>query len=420
MKKSSLIIYPRIEKASAKTSKIPIYVRVIVNSKKSEFRTNVDISKEEYDKWDKKMMRVNDRFSKVNLELNKLDAIYYDLLKNSEFDHTNLSSSQICSYINQKKVQDESTVLNFINDYYKSNVENNKELTYATKNNYKKSIRHINNFMKLTNKMNLHLSFMDINFVQDFKNYLTNTNVDIGRIGMKESSASTIIKKFRTIFNVAEVRELIKKNPFRLIKLKSKSTPKEKLNIFHIRKILELKNLSVIQETYRDIFLFSVYTGLSYIDAINLNYNNIQIQDNNNIKLTIIRSKTAHPTEQYLVSFAYEIINKYKNDISVIIRKGLIPKKSNKEINLQLKVIAEKASIDINLSHHIARHSFRQLLAEADVEDIGVIKRMMGHSRENDIDSTYYSITDSRLLEAKKKYEIYLNKHLKYTIIHGK
>jgi len=37
---------------------------------------------------------------------------------------------------------------------------------------------------------------------------------------------------------------------------------------------------------------------------------------------------------------------------------------------------------------------------------------MMGHSRSNDIDDVYYAVTESRLMEAKKKFECFLNKFI--------
>lgn len=90
----------------------------------------------------------------------------------------------------------------------------------------------------------------------------------------------------------------------------------------------------------------------------------------------------------------------------------VLPKRSNEKLNQNLKSLAALAGIPFNLSSHIARHTHRQLLAEAGIEDMGVIKRMMGHSGSGDIDSVYYSVTESRLLEAKGKFERYLQEHL--------
>jgi hypothetical protein len=52
------------------------------------------------------------------------------------------------------------------------------------------------------------------------------------------------------------------------------------------------------------------------------------------------------------------------------------------------------------------------LIGEAGIEDYSVIKRMMGQTQKGDMDEIYYSVTESRLLEAKKKFETYLIKNL--------
>ncbi len=417
--KTTVIIYPRKDKLSSKNGRIPIYVRVLANAKKAEMRTNIDITVEEYSKWDPNMMRINDRFSLSNAEINKIDMILYEIIKSFQEKEDSISAKQICSMVNIKKSRVENIIIDSINDYYLKFIQHNKELSEGTKSNYRKAIKHMITFLKINKLEDIVFSLFDLKLAQDFKNYLTNNDILNGRKGMIESSASCIIKKFRTIFEIALERGLIYNNPFKKIKIKTKSAPREKLTIHHIAAIKNAQNLSENEIIYRDIFLFSSFTGLSYIDAINLKTTNINKEDSN-YKLTIHRTKTSHPAEQYLVNNALEIINKYKNDLSVIINNGIIPRRSNKEINYQLKHIATKVGISIRLSHHIARHSFRQLLAEAGVEDMGVIKRMMGHSRQNDIDSVYYSITDSRLLEAKNKFELYLTKYLSYTNVHGK
>lgn len=123
--------------------------------------------------------------------------------------------------------------------------------------------------------------------------------------------------------------------------------------------------------------------------------------------------KTGVFTEGFLVSYAHEIVDRYKNLRECHILGSVLPRRSNKELNVQLKVLANMVGIPFKLTSHIARHTFRQLLAESGVEDIGVIKRMMGQSRRGDVDEVYYSITESRLLDAKIKFETYLKTHLK-------
>ncbi|MBK9486864.1 MAG: hypothetical protein IPO01_17285 [Chitinophagaceae bacterium] len=107
---------------------------------------------------------------------------------------------------------------------------------------------------------------------------------------------------------------------------------------------------------------------------------------------------------------AIQIIDKYKNTAETEITGCVLPRRSNKEVNVQLKILANMVNIPLKLTTHIARHTFRQLLAEADIYEMGVIKRMMGHSQNGEIDGIYYYVTESRLLEAKRKFELYLEK----------
>jgi integrase len=58
------------------------------------------------------------------------------------------------------------------------------------------------------------------------------------------------------------------------------------------------------------------------------------------------------------------------------------------------------------------RHTFRQLLGEAGIEDFGVIKRMMGQSRRGEVDEVYYSVTENGLMRAKEKFQEYLTKNI--------
>ena len=163
---------------------------------------------------------------------------------------------------------------------------------------------------------------------------------------------------------------------------------------------------------YKDIFLFSVFTGLAYIDAANFKREYIEYRANGDVKLSTERKKTGEFAEQFLNDFAVAIIDKYKNDPNILPYNNVIPKKSNKEINIQLKIIAAKIGIPFKVSSHTARHTFRQLLSESGIEDDAVIKRMMGQSRTDAVDNVYYEVTETRLMEARNRFNNFLKLNL--------
>lgn len=94
---------------------------------------------------------------------------------------------------------------------------------------------------------------------------------------MTTVSASSVMKSFRPIFNAAVDSGLIEKNPFKSIKLKTRSPKRERLNITQLK---QLRNLDLskfpTQRIYRDIFLWSVFTGLANKDAMSLDTSNLE------------------------------------------------------------------------------------------------------------------------------------------------
>lgn len=78
--KISVFIYPNRSKKNKKTGKIPLYLRVIKDRKKTESRLVIELDEEEMSKWDPVTMRVRERNSSVNHMLNRLDQKYQDFL----------------------------------------------------------------------------------------------------------------------------------------------------------------------------------------------------------------------------------------------------------------------------------------------------------------------------------------------------
>jgi site-specific recombinase XerD len=110
----------------------------------------------------------------------------------------------------------------------------------GTLKNYRRAINHLNNFLSARNAKQLLLEEFKYEHASDFKNYLISSNPQLNRTGMTEVSAAGVIKKFRTIFGQAVDRELISKNPFKLVKIKTKSPVKERLTIGQVRQLYEV------------------------------------------------------------------------------------------------------------------------------------------------------------------------------------
>lgn len=411
--KVSLVFYPNKDKKSKRTGKTPMYARVCLKGLKAEERLTVQVSDDDLLKWSSMSMRFSDRNNSVNRLLNSLDQKFDEFIILNASSIYHFKPRKILDHVLGKPEDEDIIVLDFVQSYYDKKIANNIELSKGTIKNYNKSINHLKAYLKSINKENLSFNELSNSLVIEFMDYLKTPDPFTKKIGLTMVSASSVFKNFRPIFNEAISKGFLESNPFKAVKLKHKSPKKDRLTIFQVKQLLEL-NLDQFpnQKIYRDIFLFSVFTGLANKDAMSLKYSNLGTRTDGNVKLLIRRIKTDVHTESFLVSLAIEIINRYNDLPERKLLGSILPKRSNEKLNIQLKVLAGMANIPINLSSHIARHTFRQLLSESGIEDIGVIKRMMGQSRGDDIDDTYYSITETRLIEARNKFESFLLKNL--------
>lgn len=411
--KASIIFFPNEAKKSKRTGRIPVYMRICFRTAKAEGRLNAEIAEKDLLKWDPRTMRLVERNSQVNHQLNRLDQKFTEFLILNANELSLFNAAAIKDYVLGTSKSQALSVMKFIDDYFQDSIANNVNRTPGTIKNYRRAINHFSAFLDLRKQKALLMHQLDFEFAAAFKNYLVCSDATTNRIGMTEVSAAGIIKKFRTIFTQAVDLEILKRNPFKLVKIKTKSPRRERLTIEQVAKIhfFDFQD-TPYQQLYRDIFLFSVYTGLAYHDLMSLTWSNLEQKKDGSFKLVINRQKTDVITECFLPCHAVQIIKKYQEIEPSVIGDRVVPYRSNKEMNLQLKSIARLANIPILLSTHIARHTFRQLLAEAGITDYGVIKRMMGQSRNGDVDEVYYSVTEKSLLEAKGKLDRFLNHYL--------
>ncbi|MBL7699864.1 MAG: site-specific integrase [Chitinophagaceae bacterium] len=411
--KASITYYLNASKKSSRTGKIPIYARISLSGEKAEYRLNAEVTETEVSKWDQMTMRLKDRSHYANHILNDIDNKFQQFLIINSWQLNRFTAKTLRDKLTGQENSDNPALIVFVEEYFEKAVAANKERSPGTVRNYRKAINHLKAFLNFKTQKHMLLSDVNNKWVNEFKDFLTSDYPDLERKGMAEVSASGNIKKFRTILDRAVSDNLIERNPFKSIKLKNRSPQRQRLSVNEVVALykLDLSDFPV-QSVYRDIFMFSIYTGLAYHDAMNLQSAGINKRPDGDIKLNLARAKTGVFTESFLVCYAHDIINRYKNVRECHILGSVLPRRSNKELNVQLKILANMVGIPFKLTSHIARHTFRQLLAESGIEDVGVIKRMMGQSRRGDVDEVYYSITESRLLDAKNKFETYLKAHI--------
>lgn len=129
----------------------------------------------------------------------------------------------------------------------------------------------------------------------------------------------------------------------------------------------------------KDIFLFSCFTGLAYIDVKQLTRSNIGLGIDGGKWIFTNRQKTDTRSNISLLPIAEEILDKYKQHPQCLNEGKLLPVLSNQKMNSYLKEIADLCEINKELTFHIARHTFATTVTLTNGVPIESVSKMLGH-----------------------------------------
>ena len=223
---------------------------------------------------------------------------------------------------------------------------------------------------------------------------------------MGRNSANNKHKKIKTVLNDAVKKDIISKSPYINFPLKNKKITREHLTTEELDRLiaLDLSKDDALNRT-RDIFLWSCYTGQRYSDAQNLKPENIVKDKEGNHWITFNQIKTDDRVNVPLINNAVKIYEKHALLREVTGR--VIPKMVNQNVNSYLKVLADLAKINKELTHNIVRHHYAtRILLENDVE-MSMVQNFLGH-KSIKTTQKYAKITQNKKLSIIDK----LNKKL--------
>ena len=189
------------------------------------------------------------------------------------------------------------------------------------------------------------------------------------------------IIRLKKMTNLAVKLKWLNADPFQGFKMTRKRVDKDFLSEFELRaieeKYFELDRLAIV----RDIFIFSCYTGLSYVDMANLKYNNIVRGIDGENWIHTSRQKKTIPVNTPILPKAQIIINRYRNDVRAHEKGTVFPIISNQKVNSYLKEIADLCGIRKNLTFHVARHTFATTITLSNGVPIETVSKMLGHNK---------------------------------------
>ena len=399
----SVLFYAKKSKAKS-NSRIPIYLRITVDGKRAEFSTGKDV---DINKWSSELSRL-----KGNSEEARIVNKHFDVLQSKVLEIENslllsgepFDAADIKNILSGNKETERYLIPVFQdhNDRMKKLI--GKEYAPTTLKNFKTCLSHLKLFLwKFYKKSDINLVKIEPSFLNDFDFFLRTE----GKCG--NNSAVKHSKGLAKILKICYQNNWIEKDMVMYYKGRYNEVTVNFLTENEIETIRTKDFAGKGLNLVRDIFIFSCYTGLAYIDIYNLTNNHITTGIDGSLWIMTNRQKTGTSSNVPLLPIAEEIIKKYENHPSVLQSGKLLPVYTNQKVNEYLKTIAENCEIDKKLTFHVARHTFATSVTLGNNVSMESVSKMLGHKS---IKTTqhYAKILDKKVSEDMSVLKVILQK----------
>lgn len=407
----SILFYLKRAKNQTETKPTPIYVRITVDNLRSEFSTGRDLNPDM--KWNSAAGRADK--SDVNAKLLNayLDSVHVKL---HEAHRQLLDAGEvITAEAIKNKFTGKGEKPRLLVEIFK---QHNKqmdslipvEFAKGTLVNFQTTLKHLTGFMQYK----FHQSDIDVrkinhSFIMDFDYYL--------RSVPKCANNSTVknIRNFGKVVRICIANGWMQMNPFSNYKGRMREVEIQCLEQHELNAIWEKQFKTERLNLVKDIFIFSCYTGLAYIEAKNLKESHINIGIDGGRWIFIRRQKTDKLSRIPLLEIPDMILSKYKDHPVCKTRDSLLPILTNQKMNAYLKEIAATCGVEKELTYHIARHTFATTVTLNNGVSLEAVSDMLGHSSLKQTQH-YAKVKEKMISEEMKRLRSKFSQNLKNTV----
>lgn len=363
----------------------PIMARITINGERAQLTTNQCVKPE---KWDAAKGRVRGRSAdvqQINLELEAMRSrimhCYDRIIATSEPPTPfKIKDMYLGGNIGRQMI------LEFFRNYideFKSMVGVSRSRSSYYK--YRCVYKHLEMFIaERHNAADWPFYRIDRRFIADFHAYIGSSK------RFKHNTVWVYMIALKHIMMLARSRGYLRSDIFLNYRLHSEFVPRNYLSLDELRQLVatDIENDSL--RLVRDLFVFSCYTGLSYIDIRNLRFDNLQSIDNE-IWINTSRCKTGTEVGVRLFDIPLAIIARW----SSLERDGKIFRvPSNGYCNNCLREIMIIAGIERKVTFHTGRHTFATSVTLGQGVRIETISKLLGHKNIRTT-QIYASVTHS-------------------------
>jgi len=356
--------------------KLDIYVRITVNKQRAEFSIKRDISVCNWDIFRCRAKEIDHNHILLNTYLDDVHAEVLNAHKQLHAERKVITAKGIkLRYFGEDEQR--MTLMKAV-EYHNQNINN--ELRAGTLKNYFSTENYLRQFLQEKHKTNdIYLIQLNYRFIVNFEHYIRTYKSKKKRRTCTNNGVMKHMSRLMKIVNMSIRMEWLEKDPFKNYKLRFVKNERDYLTERELDLFEGTSFMTIGLQIVKDIFLFSCYTGLSYIDIKELNPNQILVGIDGNKWIYTKRTKTNEQLKIPLLPKAKEILEKYKNEI--VASDKLLPVYSNQKMNKNLKEIAKVCGIYKNITFHVARHTFATTVTLSNGVPIETVSKLLGHTK---------------------------------------
>lgn len=204
-------------------------------------------------------------------------------------------------------------------------------------------------------------------FIHDFSVYLS-----VER-GLRGGTVWLACQQLKGVVTRAYQRGVLTWNPFAGFRLAKNIRPREYLTEGELKLLMDHEFEDKALTFTRDVFVFSAFTGLAFLDLKELKYENI-VDINGSKWIVSQRHKTNIPFQVKLLEVPYQVIIRYQHQGEYVFEQMEYATMAKR-----IHRVMEEVGIRKRISFHCARHTFAVLALNKGMP-IESLSRLLGHT----------------------------------------
>jgi len=366
-----------LKKQKEKKGKAPIYARITVDGKRAEVSIKKDI---EIDNWSHGKGMAKGKGEEIKTLNTYLEQIRSRMVEC--YQQLQLKKQLITSVAIKNKflgIEEKEHSLMSLFDYHNEEMKN--ILEWGTMKNYYTTKTYFQLYIKeVLHTSDVYLSQLSYKFLVGYEKFMKEYKPLQPKKPCGQNTVMKHIERLRKVVNLAIKNEWLDRDPFQKFQPTFIKSNRQFLTADELAAI-ELKEFKILRLQHtKDMFIFSCYTGLAYIDVYELTPQNLSLGIDGEFWINTCRHKTDIPVRVPLLPQALAIVEKYKNNPRVIESGRLLPVYANQILNSYLKEIADFCGIEKPLTFHIARHTFATTVTLTNGVPIETVSKLLGHT----------------------------------------